>query len=303
MKSNKIIHECLRYIEENLQETLTVEQIAGNVGYSEFYFSRLFKENMKVTVMEYVNKRRMEKATEDILQGKKIIDVALQYGWQSHSGFTKAFKKEFGFCPALLRGLIAEIESYGGSVMEHIFLYHTDEHATKEELFEILKSRLKVNGIKANFEILYSMYEVACNFYNGIKRYSGDEYVTHPLNVAILLAELNADYEVICAGMFCDIMKKTNITAKELENSMPENIVVLIKKCAAGDNEFSQQEDEIIMIKLAERLHNMRTIQYMDRECQKLKAKETVERFMPLARKLKNKKLLTELKELSMRYM
>lgn len=62
-----------------------------------FIFSRLFKQEMKVSVMEYVRERKLIYATREILNGNKILDVAIEYGWESHSGFIKAFKSYYGF--------------------------------------------------------------------------------------------------------------------------------------------------------------------------------------------------------------
>lgn len=304
MESKEIVNQSLRYIEEHLEQQVTLEEVALNAGYSEFHFSRIFKSIMGMTVMEYVTNRKLIKASEEILQGKKIIEVAMEYGWQSHSGFTKAFKKQFGFYPTLLRAMMAELGSYGGSAMNHVFLYQTEEHTTKEQLYEILKNRIRENQIEVEEEQLQNTYQYACEVYADLKRYSGDEYVTHPLNVAILLAELGGDGAVILAGMFCDAMKKTKITPAELEEVLPERVVDLIMCVANIDNMFAGEvADEVIMIKMAERLHNMRTVQFMNKEQQKIKAKETVEIYMPLARKLKNDKLIAELNDLSIRYM
>ncbi len=304
MESKEIVNKSLQYIEEHIEEPVTLEEIALYAGYSEFHFARIFKESQGMTVMEYVNMRKMIKASWEILQGEKIIEVAMKYGWQSHSGFTKAFKKQFGFYPALLRAMMAELGSYGGSIMNHVFLYQTQEHATKEQLFEILKNRVTENEIEVDGKQLEDTYQCACRAYNGIQRYSGDEYVTHPLNVAILLAEMNGEKDTILAGMFCDVMKKTDITLEELKVNLPERVVELIISVDGVDNIcISESPDAVIMIKLAERLHNMRTVAYMDKERQKVKAKETVEIYMPLARKLKNDKLTTELNDLNVRYM
>lgn len=103
MKGN--LNAVLQYIDENLCETISLNELANIAGYSEYYFTRLFKANMNVTVMEYACRRRLIKALEDILAGKKIIDTAMKYGWQSHSGFTKTFNREFGFSPSLLRAM------------------------------------------------------------------------------------------------------------------------------------------------------------------------------------------------------
>lgn len=116
MKQNEIIRKSIQYIEENLEDVLLVGKIASQVGYSEFYFSRIFKEYMGQPVMEYIKSRKMIKASEMILAGRKIIDVALILGWQSHAGFTKAFTKEFGFSPSILRAMRIEMEYYGTGV-------------------------------------------------------------------------------------------------------------------------------------------------------------------------------------------
>ena len=89
MDRKTIIAESLNYIENNIKNKITIEEIAGNIGYTKFYFSRLFKQEMKVSVMEYVRERKMIYATREILNGTKILDVAIEYGWESHGGFIK----------------------------------------------------------------------------------------------------------------------------------------------------------------------------------------------------------------------
>ena len=97
MDKKKIIAESLNYIENNIKDKITIDEIASNAGYTKFYFSRLFKQEMKVSVMEYVRERKSIYATREILNGNKILDVAIEYGWESHSGFIKAFKSYYGF--------------------------------------------------------------------------------------------------------------------------------------------------------------------------------------------------------------
>lgn len=298
----EIVDQALDYIDKNLQEQLSVKKIALASGYSEYHFARIFKSYMNVSVMEYVAKRRLIKATEKILEGYKIIDVALEYGWGSHTGFTKAFKKEFGFCPAFLRVMAMEIKNLEGNSMSYIFLKRTDEHATKEELFGILKECMKENGILYDTEMLTDLYTYACSAYRGVKRHSGDEYITHTLNVAIILAELNAEFSVICGGIFCDVLEKGNVTLENIRQQIPDEIADIVGRIEQFHGK-SANDEAVIMIKLAERLHNMRTVQFMDRNMQKVKAKETLDWFMPLARKLGNQKLIDELNDLSLKYL
>lgn len=302
MNQNEIVNASLRYIEENLEEPLWIGKIAGEAGYSEFYFSRLFREHTGMSVMEYVKKRKMIKASEMILEGRKIIDVALMFGWQSHASFTKAFKNEFGFSPSLLRAMIVEMEHYGGRAMSHLFLKKPEEHLSKEELFAFLQKELAENGIVYDEEELRRNYKFSCRIYEGMKRYSGDDYVTHPLNVAILLADLNADKHVIAAGLFCNALQKTEITEQKLAEELSEEAVSVLSRAYACGNDVGKYDDEVMLVKLAERLHNMRTIAFISDRAKKEKAKETFEIFMPLARRLGNEKLISELNDLSLKY-
>lgn len=96
----------------------------------------------------------------------------------------------------------------------------------------------------------------ACKAYNGKRRYSGEEYVTHPINVAILLAELGAGRDTVLAGLFCDVKEKGNDT--NLANELPNGVLKIVRQIEHKNTE------EAILIKLAERLHNMRTIDYID---------------------------------------
>lgn len=98
-----VMDQILKYIEEHISESLTSKRLAETAGYSEYHFIRIFKDYTGMTPMDYVRKRRLIKGSEDIADGERIIDVALKYDWQSHSAFSKSFKREFGFSPSLLR--------------------------------------------------------------------------------------------------------------------------------------------------------------------------------------------------------
>ena len=151
--------------------------------------------------MEYVRKRRLIRASEDILGGRKVLDAALDWGYQSHSGFTKAFTGEFGFPPALLRGFRMQMtEIQGGNAMSHVFLEQTGGHESKEELYDRLWASIEEHGLDYERGRIEKAYEFACRAHEGQKRYSGDEYVTHPINVAILLTEMEGDEDTVVSG-------------------------------------------------------------------------------------------------------
>ncbi|MCM1244792.1 MAG: HD domain-containing protein [Roseburia sp.] len=296
------MEQILRYIEEHMCEPLTNKQLAEAAGYSEWHFIRVFKEHMHVTPMEYVWRRRLIKASGDIADGERIIDAALKYGWQSHSAFTKSFHREFGFSPSLLRTMRIQLNCLGGSHMNDIFLKSTEIGMAKERLLEMLKESVKANGIDLDGIDLDEIYRVACKVYEGRKRYSGEEYVTHTINVAIILAEIGAESDVISAGMFCDAAIKGVVPLEELEKELPESVWSIVSNLPGENVNLMDLKDEVILIKLAERLHNMRTIEYMDDSKKRIKAKETFDVFMPLARKINNRKLIDELNDLVMKY-
>lgn len=99
MNYSNAISQCIEFIEENIKSDLTPEVIASSSGYSLFHFLRVFNINKGMTLMEYVKKRRLSLAAIDLFKGERIIDIALDYGFKTHNGFSKAFKKEIGFSP------------------------------------------------------------------------------------------------------------------------------------------------------------------------------------------------------------
>lgn len=282
MKFKTIIFNSLKYIEENINEPIMVKDIAKNAGYSLYYFSRMFKKQMGLSIMEYVKERRLIKASEEIANGKKIIDVALDYGYQSHSGFTKAFKNKFGFSPSLLRAFSFQINCLGGNCnMSHVFMKNTAVHATKEELYELLVTTINGNMLEYDQEKIKNAYEFACKAYNGKKRYSGDDYVTHPINVAILLSEMESSEEAVIASLLHDIIfEKTSISLEEVRNEFSEKIIKIITDVAEFNGDENIIDEDVIMVKLADRLHNMRTIEFIDKTRWKEKAKETLDTFL-----------------------
>lgn len=305
MSGRDVVMESRLYIEARLAEELTVDIIAGHAGDSVFHFSRMFREETGMPVMEYVKKRRLIRASEDILYGKKILDAALDWGYQSHSGFTKAFTGEFGFPPALLRSFCMQMtEIQGGSAMNHVFYQQTGLHETKEELYERLWAVVRENGVECSQETVQKAYEFACRAHEGQKRYSGDEYVTHPINVAILVAEMEGDEDTVVGALLSDVLVKTRISPEELEREFSRHIVEILRAVRAfPSDQLPLTEWEAVLIILASRLHNMRTLDAMNQEVWEKKARETIELYLPIAREIKNEKLVEELNDLSLKYL
>lgn len=294
----------IRYIEKNSHLLITTEDIAKNAGYSLFYFSRIFKKQMGLTVMEYVKERRLIKASEEIACGKKIIDVALKCGYQSHSGFTKAFKNKFGFSPLLLRAFQLQMNFKDEhSNMDHVFMKSTTVHTKKEALYQKLLTQLQEKQLEYDLSKVETAYQYARQSHEGQYWRTGDDYIIHPLNVAILLAELGASEDAIIAGLLHDvILKGSTISLNEIEKNFSKKISKLILQGMQFSKSVHITDEDVILIKICDRLHNLRTIEFGNEDFRKQKAEQTLDRFSAFASTANKEKALAELTDLAIRY-
>ncbi len=164
-------------------------------------------------------------------------------------------------------------------------------------------------------------YEYAKAYHDGQYRQSGEPYIIHPLNVGYILAEMHADGDTVCAGLLHDTIEDTKATKEEIENLFNDEIANLVDGVTKiSKMNFSSKEDQqlantrkiilgitsdvrIIIIKLADRLHNMRTLDYKSKFKQKENAIETIEIFVPLAYYIGAYRIKSELEDLSLRYL
>ena len=169
--------------------------------------------------------------------------------------------------------------------------------------------------------IVKRAYEYADTLHKGQMRQSGEPYISHPLNVAYILAEMHADRDTICAGLLHDTLEDTNITKEDISHDFNQNIAGLVDGVTKlSKMNFSSKQDQnyantrkiitgitedvrIIIIKLADRLHNMRTLQFKSEFKQKENALETMEIFVPLAYYIGAYRIKSELEDLSLRYL
>jgi AraC-type DNA-binding domain-containing proteins len=103
LKYAQTLQTALNYIDENITIEMSVAEIAEKSGYSAYHFSRIFTETFGISLISYVTRRKLQYALYDLSQGKKVIDAAMDYGFETHAGFTKAFVRCFGFPPSLCR--------------------------------------------------------------------------------------------------------------------------------------------------------------------------------------------------------
>ena len=107
MDNNTILQEMLRYIDSHIKEKLNVEKLAKQAGFSPYYFCRMFQYGVGSSIMEYVRNRRLAYAASELGSGRKIINIAIDYGFETHSGFSKAFRRYFGCPPEIYRAYAA----------------------------------------------------------------------------------------------------------------------------------------------------------------------------------------------------
>jgi len=103
MEYESIIQSVLDEIDKRITEDIHADEFARRANYSTYHFRRVFIELTGIPFMSYITRRKLEYALYDLSQGKKIIDVAMDYGFETHAGFTKAFKKHYAYPPSLYR--------------------------------------------------------------------------------------------------------------------------------------------------------------------------------------------------------
>jgi len=99
----EILQEMLQYIDTNIKEKLSVEKLAARAGFSPYHFCRVFQWEVGYSIMEYVRNRRLFYAASELTSCKRIVDIAVDYGFETHSGFSKAFRRYFGNSPEKYR--------------------------------------------------------------------------------------------------------------------------------------------------------------------------------------------------------
>lgn len=98
-----LIQKTIDYIDDNIGEKITVDKLAEIAGFSTYHYYRVFHSFVGIPVMEYVTRRKLQYALSELSNNKKILDIALDSGFETHAGFTKAFKKYFGYTPSFYR--------------------------------------------------------------------------------------------------------------------------------------------------------------------------------------------------------
>ncbi|NBI69687.1 bifunctional (p)ppGpp synthetase/guanosine-3',5'-bis(diphosphate) 3'-pyrophosphohydrolase [Clostridiaceae bacterium] len=196
------------------------------------------------------------------------------------------------------------------------------DFTSPEKLYQELIAAIRKYHPSDDISMVEKAYDIAYNAHKEQRRKSGEPYIIHPLCVAIILANLELDKETIVAGILHDVVEDTVLTEAELTAMFGGEVALLVDGVTkltqlswSMDKVEIQAENlrkmflamakdiRVILIKLADRLHNMRTLQYMKPEKQKEKARETMDIYAPIADRLGISRIKTELDDLSLKYL
>ena len=197
-----------------------------------------------------------------------------------------------------------------------------EDFTSPEILYDELIVSVKKYHPSTDISMIEKAYKIAYEAHKDQKRKSGEPYIIHPLCVGIILADLELDKETIVAGLLHDVVEDTVMTTEEITEEFGAEVALLVDGVTKlGQLSYSADKVEVqaenlrkmflamakdirvILIKLADRLHNMRTLKYMKPEKQKEKARETMDIYAPLAQRLGISKIKVELDDLSLKYL
>ncbi len=201
-------------------------------------------------------------------------------------------------------------------------LVETKDFVDPAVLYDGLLMRIKKYHPSADLSMIEKAYHIADDAHKNQVRKSGEPYIIHPLYVATILAELEMDKETIVAGLLHDVVEDTVMTDEEIKEEFNEEVALLVDGVTKlgqlsydADKLEVQAENlrkmflamakdiRVIIIKLADRLHNMRTLSFMKPEKQKEKARETMDIYAPIAQRLGISRIKIELDDLSLKYL
>ena len=212
-------------------------------------------------------------------------------------------------------GQAADVSPSGAGVRRRLARLGAQRATNLNPVLEPLIKTVRGTHPKADVRLIERAYDTAAYWHKDQKRLSGDPYITHPLAVATILAELGMNTDTICAALLHDTVEDTPYSLTELRGEFGEDIAALVDgvtkldKVKYGDSAAAEtvrkmvvamsRDIRVLVIKLADRLHNMRTLRYLKREKQERKSREVLEIYAPLAHRLGMNTVKWELEDLA----
>src|SRR5579863_9682114 len=216
---------------------------------------------------------------------------------------------------AAVQGQAADVAASGVGVRRRLARLGAQRAGTVNPVLDPLIKTVRSNHPKADIRLIERAYETAAYWHRDQKRLSGDPYITHPLAVSTILAELGMNTETICAALLHDTVEDTPYSLTELRGEFGEDVAALVDgvtkldKVKYGESAEAEtvrkmvvamsRDIRVLVIKLADRLHNMRTLRYLKREKQERKSREVLEIYAPLAHRLGMNTVKWELEDLA----
>ena len=216
---------------------------------------------------------------------------------------------------------LTEDHTKGLAVVDGHAVKSQEDYEDPNRLYDMLIARIRKYHPSTDVSMIEKAYKLAVKAHGDQRRKSGEPYIIHPLCVAIILADLEMDKETIAAGMLHDVVEDTKFTEEDIRREFGDEVALLVdgvtklgRLSYSSDKLEVQAENlrkmflamakdiRVIIIKLADRLHNMRTLQFMTPAKQKEKAKETMDIYAPIAQRLGISKIKTELDDLALKY-
>ena len=216
---------------------------------------------------------------------------------------------------------LTEDHTKGLAVVDGHAVKSQEDYEDPNRLYDMLIARIRKYHPSTDVSMIEKAYKLAVKAHGDQRRKSGEPYIIHPLWVAIILADLEMDKETIAAGMLHDVVEDTKFTEEDIRREFGDEVALLVdgvtklgRLSYSSDKLEVQAENlrkmflamakdiRVIIIKLADRLHNMRTLQFMTPAKQKEKAKETMDIYAPIAQHLGISKIKTELDDLALKY-
>lgn len=242
----EILQEMLRYIDANIKEKLSLEKLAERSGFSKYHFYRVFQWEVGYSLMEYVRNRRLFYAAAELASGRRIVDIAVDYGFETHSGFSKAFRRYFGSSPEKYRlyasfnvpmlPILKKTKQYvtGGIIMEPKMEL---KPAVKLAGFVLKTNREYSEKIRENLKDITSKFWVDCTNDGRMKKLHEESFLKNHNEYSVCIIEnLEKDNFEYVIGV--EVKDGYDISQEYYVYTIPEALYAVFRTPPADQQNF-----------------------------------------------------------------